>query len=111
MASAKNKSTAKKKPAASRAPASKSAPFSKNARTENYTGRITAAFIFLFLACCTAVSYFVNDGKIIMAIRGFMSGTLGYGYWACAICLLWAAFILFRGGPVAVHMVGGLHAP
>ena len=97
MASAKNKTTAKKKPAAGKASARKE-PFRKSASTENYTGRVTAAFLFLFLACCTAVSYFINDGKVIMAIREFMSGILGYGYYACAICFLWAASILFKGG-------------
>ena len=98
MASAKKTTGQKKKTTQKSKPARRTEPYRKNASTENYTGRITAAFVFLFLACCTAVSYFVNDGKIILAVREFMSGVLGYGYWACAVCFLWAAFILFRGG-------------
>ena len=98
MASAKKTTGQKKKSTQKKAPARRSEPYRKNASTENYTGRVTAAFIFLFLACCTAVSYFVHDGKIIMAVREFMSGVLGYGYWACAVCFLWAAIILFKGG-------------
>ena len=65
--------------------------------TENYMGRVSAAFVFLFLACFTAVSYFVQEGKVILGIREFMSGVLGYGYYACAICFLWVAMILFKG--------------
>ena len=73
------------------------APYQKNAHTENYTGRVSLAFVFLFLACFTAVSYFVEEGAFIVAIREFMSGLLGYGYWACAICFLWVSMILFKG--------------
>ena len=97
MASAKKPTTKKKKSSAGKAPARRAEPYRKSASTENYTGRITAAFVFLFLACCIAVSYFVRDGKIILAVREFISGILGYGYWACAVCFLWAAFILFKG--------------
>ena len=98
MASAKKSTAQKKKSAPKRATARRAEPYRKNASTENYTGRVAAAFIFLFLACCVAVSYFVSDGKVIMAVREFMSGVLGYGYWACAVCFLWAALILFKGG-------------
>ena len=98
MASAKKTTGQKKKSTTGKTPARRKEPYRKNASTENYTGRVTAAFLFLFLACCVAVSYFVNDGQIILAVRGFMSGILGYGYWACAVCFLWAAIILFKGG-------------
>ena len=98
MASAKKSTGQKKKTTPKKTPAWRSEPYRKNASTENYTGRVTVAFLFLFLACCIAVSYFVKEGKIILAVSGFMSGILGYGYWACAICFLWAAFILFKGG-------------
>lgn len=81
------------------------APYQKNASTENYTGRISLAFIFLFLACFTAVSYFVEEGAFIVAIREFMSGLLGYGYWACAICFLWVSMILFKGSNRAAMRV------
>ena len=74
-----------------------SAPYRKNASVENYGGRVTAGLVFAFLACCTAVSYFVQDGAIIIGIHDFMSGILGYGYWACALAFLWAACILFKG--------------
>ena len=67
MASAKKPTTKKKKSSAGKAPARRAEPYRKSASTENYTGRITAAFVFLFLACCIAVSYFVRDGKIILA--------------------------------------------
>ena len=98
MASAKKTTGQKKKSTTGKTPARRKEPYRKNASTENYTGRVTAAFLFLFLACCVAASYFVNDGQIILAVRGFMSGILGYGYWACAVCFLWAAIILFKGG-------------
>ena len=73
-------------------------PYQKSASIENYTGRVTAAVILLFLTCLVAVSYFVNEGMIILAIREFIGGVLGYGYWACAVCMLWAALLLFKGG-------------
>ena len=97
MASAKKSTGQKKKSTQSKAPARRKEPYRKNASTENYTGRVTLAFVFLFLACCIAVSYFIEDGKIILAVREFMSGILGYGYYACAVCFLWAAIILFKG--------------
>ena len=82
MASAKKSTGQKKKSTQSKAPARRKEPYRKNASTENYTGRVTLAFVFLFLACCIAVSYFIEDGKIILAVREFMSGILGYGYYA-----------------------------
>ena len=51
MASAKKPTTKKKKTSAGKAPARRAEPYRKSASTENYTGRITAAFVFLFLAC------------------------------------------------------------
>ena len=110
MASAKK--TAKTKNNKKPAPTARREPFRKNASTENYTGRVTAGFVFLFLACFTAVSYFVQEGAVILAIREFMSGLLGYGYYACAICFLWVALVLFKAsGKRAVRVVSVLLIP
>ena len=110
MASAKK--TAKNKQKIARASTGRREPYRKNASTENYTGRVTAAFVFFFLACFTAVSYFVQEGAVILAIREFMSGILGYGYYACAICFLWVAIILFRGsGRMGTRIVSVLLIP
>ncbi len=98
MASAKKSATTKKPKTRSASTAkTRPEPYRKNASTENFTGRIASAFVFLFLACFTAVSYFVNDGTVIVRLREFMTGILGYGYWACAVCFLWVAFLLFKG--------------
>ncbi len=96
MASAKKSTTTRKKQTASTVKR-KAQPYRKNASTENYRGRVTLSFVFLFLALCTAVSYFVNEGTVIIHIRNFMSGVLGYGYWACAVCFLWVFTLLFKG--------------
>ena len=109
MASAKKTTKNKSKKSTSSA---RREPFRKSASTENYTGRVTAAFVFFFLACFTAVSYFVQEGSVILAIREFMSGILGYGYYACAICFLWVALMLFRGnGRTGVRVVCVLLIP
>ena len=109
---AQAKKTAKAKNNKKSAPAAKREPYRKNASTENYTGRVTAGFIFLFLACFTAVSYFVQEGAVIVALRDFMSGVLGYGYYACAVCFLWVALVLFKGsGRRAVRVVSVLLIP
>ena len=98
MASAGKTAAAKKKKNSKAAVAKrKPEPYRKNASTENYTGRVTLGFIFLFLACLTGVSYFVDEGRMIIHIRNFMSGVLGYGYWASAVCFLWVALLLFHG--------------
>ena len=108
MAQAKKTAKNNKKPA----PAARREPYRKNASTENYTGRVTMGFVFLFLACFTAVSYFVQEGAVILAIREFMSGILGYGYYACAICFLWVALVLFKAsGKRAVRVVSVLLIP
>ena len=88
MAGAKKSASTKKPKTKAAAAKRRPEPYRKNASTENYTGRVTLAFVFLFLACCTAVSYFVNEGTVIIRLREFMTGILGYGYWACAVCFL-----------------------
>ena len=114
MASAKNTAkTAKIAKKTTRTAASvRREPYQKAAMTENYMGRVSAAFVFLFLACFTAVSYFVQEGKVILGIREFMSGVLGYGYYACAICFLWVAMILFKGsGRAGIRVASVLLIP
>ena len=112
MAGAKKSASTKKPKTKAAAAKRQPEPYRKNASTENYTGRVTLAFVFLFLACCTAVSYFVNEGTVIIRLREFMTGILGYGYWACAVCFLWAALILFReSSRAALRVVSVLLIP
>ena len=84
MASAKKSTGQKKKTTPKKTPAWRSEPYRKNASTENYTGRVTVAFLFLFLACCIAVSYFVKEGKIIYYLHFYVReacGEEGFRLW------------------------------
>lgn len=90
MASSKN---AKKNSSSSK----KREPYQRQASVENAGARIAAGMLFIILGACTAVSYFVQEGTAIVGIRRFMSGILGYGFWALAVCFIWVAVIIFQG--------------
>lgn len=72
-------------------------PYQRAASVENAGARIGMGIIFLILGAVTAVSYFIQDGTVIVGIREFMSGVLGYGFWALAVCFIWVAVIIFQG--------------
>ena len=72
-------------------------PYQRQASIENAGARIGMGMLFLILGACTAVSYFVQDGTVIVGIRKFLSGVLGYGFWALAVCFLWVSIIIFQG--------------
>ena len=71
-------------------------PYQRAASVENTGSRIALGFLFLVFGAITAVSYFVQDGSLILGIRGFLSGILGYGYYAVAVCFIWVAIIIFQ---------------
>ncbi|MDO5444547.1 MAG: DNA translocase FtsK [Eubacteriales bacterium] len=72
-------------------------PYQRQASIENAGARIASGMLFIILGACTAVSYFVQEGTMIVGIRKFMSGILGYGFWALAVCFIWVAVIIFQG--------------
>ena len=63
-----------------------SIPKQRPARLDNMTGRYIWAGIFAVLALVVIVSYFYNDGAILVFISDVFKGILGYGYWASGVC-------------------------
>ena len=78
-------------------------PYQRTASTENAGARIAMGMVFIILGAITAVCYFIQDGTLIVGFREFLSGVLGYGFWALAVCLIWVAIIIFQG-----HMHSGI---
>jgi len=74
-------------------------PYQRQASTENAGARIGMGMLFILLGAVTAVSYFIQEGSLVLGIRNFLSGILGYGYWALAVCFVWVAVIIFQGRP------------
>lgn len=75
--------------------------------------REVTAFIFLFVAVFLVISYFNNDGAVIVFISNLVKGLIGWGFWLSAPALLVAAFILafHKGKPVAMRVSSVLLLP
>ena len=72
-------------------------PFQRQASTENAGARVAYGMLFLLFGAVTAVSYFIQEGTLILNIRKCLSGVFGYGFWALAVCLIWVSIVIFQG--------------
>ena len=105
MATAKK--TTKSKSTAKKSASKKKEPQQRPAEFESYTGRYITGVIFLFLAVCTFISYFVTEGSFIVFFSNLMKGLLGWGYWASGVCFFALFMVLCFSGrkPVALRAV------
>ena len=69
--------------------------------------------ILLVLGIIAAIGWFPVDAWLVAAIRRFVMGLTGWGYYIMPVCLLWGAYILgfHRGRPVALRVTCVLLLP
>ena len=85
------------KPATVKKKSNSKAPAQKLAKTENNTTRIIWGIVFLILGALIFISYFYNEGALIVYFSDVVKGILGYGYWAVGPCFLLIFIILCFG--------------
>ena len=94
----------------------------KNTKAENIVppeppaapiNREVTAFIFLFVAVFIVISYFNNDGAVIVFVANLIKGLFGWGFWLAAPAFLVSAVILafHKGKPVALRVSAILLLP
>ena len=90
---------------------SKSRTAPKN--TKRPIRREVTGMVFLLAALCVLVSYFNEDGWLIVLLPTLLKGLFGFGYYLVAPALIGAAWILLthRGRPVALRTACALLTP
>lgn len=90
----------------------RSQPRQREARTENYVGRMAFGIFLIVFGVLIALSYFVNEGSVIVSAAESLKGLFGFGYWLSAVCFIWAGIVVVSGsGNATLRVISVLLIP
>ena len=106
----KKKSTTKKTGSKASAPSRRQAPPRESRPPRR---REVAAVLFFFAAVFVLISYFKNEGSVIVFVTDLLKSLVGYGFWLTAPAFLFCSAILafHHGKPVAFRVLCILMLP